>query len=100
PPLLFFTPSLHDALPIFIWWRRSLDRTTWDVSLKTMMQASRLRGLILCGKSSHAGPQWRIKRSPSCNFKRHRGNCSEWKQSPTRSEEHTSELQSRSDLVC
>src|SRR5204863_9521664 len=71
-----YTLSLHDALPI---WARSSSSAIaiWTISRSTSSPPA-MRSTICPGSSS--------------------GRCSS--ASPRRSEEHTSELQSRRDLVC
>src|SRR5207249_10644532 len=76
PPTAIYTLSLHDALPIFVHQpcRRRASRT------------HRRDGTGLHGVVAHPHPRTRHLAAPSVG--RHR------------SEEHTSELQSRFDLVC
>src|SRR5206468_11201074 len=80
-----YTLSLHDALPILrrrwqIWGPRQRTETK-----KQMGPAREQRQLLR---------QKRFRRRRSRRFDRKR------RRKPKRSEEHTSELQSRSDLVC
>src|SRR5438034_8091423 len=73
--------------------------------------SSSRRRLIACSSVSHAAPiAWSLqparlarKRSPAASTSRESAICSRnqgWRPSGRRSEEHTSELQSHSDLVC
>src|SRR5690349_23650194 len=71
PPTEIYTLSLHDALPILL----------------------RLRA----GVSANASRPVRSSTASTVGWARR---ASRPKEAPTRSEEHTSELQSRRDLVC
>src|SRR5206468_12212610 len=71
PPPEIYTLSLHDALPIFVWpW---IQRLRQAVPLLELFGIAALVGTVLLLRQM---------------------------QEENRSEEHTSELQSRSDLVC
>src|SRR3712207_8380828 len=72
-----YTLSLHDALPICTWGRRSAGSRT--------------------PKSNTSGT-WNAASDPLRRISRLR--CSAGRRRQTRSEEHTSELQSRQYLVC
>src|SRR5687767_15221691 len=65
---LFYTLSLHDALPIFRWALSLISRHFWRACWTSMLQLKA-----------------RVKLKHRC---------------PTRSEEHTSELQSLAYLLC
>src|SRR5688572_31852682 len=69
-----YTLSLHDALPIFR-----------DSQRRRSFRSGRTRTRKACSAPSHA---WRLR------------NWRGWAWSICRSEEHTSELQSQSNLVC
>src|SRR2546430_6386064 len=70
-----YTLSLHDALPI------SKRKATWPLSLARRFPAQPLRRSSLSAQSCPA-------------------RAATWHSAITRSEEHTSELQSQSNLVC
>src|SRR5699024_12650323 len=93
PPTVLYTLSLHDALPICPRGLPAKDSATPAITLETSTSGSlRTRGL------------------PSSEATRRRGSSGTWPSngisvprvldSVSRSEEHTSELQSRFDLVC
>src|SRR5690606_40366926 len=84
PPLLY-TLSLHDALPIYsppaaVWWQRK--------------QSKRRRFLSNPIRRPHWMAIWANGKAS------HRLSCSIAPNNRSRSEEHTSELQSRENLVC
>src|SRR5207249_11464131 len=86
-PTELSTLSLHDALPI---WSRA--------RLATHESHGRHLGR---DRSSGAGPcsqRWRSRAVPHCRHGRRANGPTPYE--PRRSEEHTSELQSRFDLVC
>src|SRR3712207_8589094 len=77
-----YTLSLHDALPI------------WSSSKSKSSKFSLIRpGFTDFGKTT--SPRWRCQRSVTCA-----GVFPSFPAMPPRSEEHTSELQSRQYLVC
>src|SRR5439155_20750516 len=78
------TLSLHDALPIFFTLREFLDNF---VHRHRRWFVDDMRGWL-------ARPGGRLSRWPGSRY-RTRRRCRQW-----RSEEHTSELQSRGHLVC
>src|SRR5438067_4655096 len=79
------TLSLHDALPIF---SSSRKKSTIKAGKTVRCRERRIQKQRASPTSSCRGPGWRCRPS-------------EWSRSSTsRSEEHTSELQSRFDLVC
>src|SRR5438874_7683321 len=77
----FYTLSLHDALPISLRYSSS------------QLRASRSRWLVGSSSSSRFG-------CPSSSFASAMRICQPPENVSVRSEEHTSELQSRRDLVC
>src|SRR5207302_3945396 len=86
----FYTLSLHDALPI-------------SRPCCARVSSSGNRGTTLTRQSALPNP-WPLMRYVRCPRRRRiccapRG-VGTWIQVPTRSEEHTSELQSRENLVC
>src|SRR5206468_4406980 len=91
----FYTLSLHDALPIL---EEALGAWNFAVILSPAAPGARPRRRPTRRGGRPCGTPWRPRRAgrpwPGCRPSRTRaGAC-------TRSEEHTSELQSRSDLVC
>src|SRR5206468_11653165 len=90
-----YTLSLHDALPICDPFFRHLDRALRarpGATLRGERRAAPLAafgGRRACRAGARAGPSGADLRD-----------CGESEGTPPRSEEHTSELQSRSDLVC
>src|SRR5206468_8808728 len=88
PPLIHtYTLPLHDALPIFLGWLVS------SKAKATRPYTSR----ITCAWSTHA---WRTASASATTAEPLSDHGSPRVRRPRRSEEHTSELQSRSDLVC
>src|SRR5204862_7803898 len=79
-PTEIYTLSLHDALPI--WRSASTSRPTCPQRSRTPRSCS---------------SRWARRRGPTAA--RTRARSTPWRR-PWRSEEHTSELQSRRDLVC
>src|SRR5206468_12638465 len=86
-PTATYPLSLHDALPIYIGNRCAAARINYELApLRTELKNGD-RVEIITAAHEHPNPAWLIStRSPFL--------------SSVRSEEHTSELQSRSDLVC
>src|SRR2546430_13347942 len=76
-----YTLSLHDALPIYACCEVALKSHGWNWHRKRPQ--SRPTEVLLC----------RLSGTP-------RNDCSDGRRSKYRSEEHTSELQSQSNLVC
>src|SRR5206468_12829493 len=93
PPTEIYTLSLHDALPIYLGgrlWRKSTAReissreadAAFDLVRRSGIDPAPDRATVTSRDGGRAAP-----RAPGLRLRR-------------RSEEHTSELQSRSDLVC
>src|SRR5688572_31676213 len=83
PPTAIYTLSLHDALPISMGsWQKTCQMPvpTWRLSVNSMPW--RLRFAVVCASPVVVKAMWSITPARS------------------RSEEHTSELQSQSNLVC
>src|SRR5699024_12567042 len=85
PPTLFYTLSLHDALPIFMFLniRQKAQELIYHEALSNRSILSDKEQRKLAALSSG-----------------HAGECEYDRLFDDRSEEHTSELQSRFDLVC
>src|SRR5438874_7433804 len=84
PPPEFYTLSLHDALPIS-------PRLRWPTSELPICPSGRPTARpqvvsVVCGNARHSASNTGVRASSTAL--------------PGRSEEHTSELQSRRDLVC
>src|SRR5206468_13088566 len=92
---VLYTLSLHDALPIFVLsgalgvLRQSTTRP-WS-----MCSAARAPASSGVRTSTTRTPIWNGNVQPAASY-----GCSGGPSGYSRSEEHTSELQSRSDLVC
>src|SRR5690606_41828830 len=82
-PTEIYTLSLHDALPISGSWKECSSRST-GISFFTIRSSASLR----------------IRRRRSCRPPRPRRSYASRSRVGSRSEEHTSELQSRENLVC
>src|SRR3712207_6869165 len=82
-----YTLSLHDALPISAWPTTSGSASSDPTSESAWRPASSPRSPSSCSTSPSAS-------------RRRDGRTTDWSTTPTRSEEHTSELQSRQYLVC
>src|SRR5207249_9762509 len=92
-----YTLSLHDALPILGWGRGSTSIAAADVT-RNRRREGRVRPSIL--RSPSPPRKAREIQSPPSSSSTGRSARRGSSTSPTRSEEHTSELQSRFDLVC
>src|SRR5947207_11656219 len=90
PTLELYTLSLHDALPICCWCREHADEENDKAKRKKWHGPS---GLV-CPRETFR--PWRATQP----FRPHLPTASARGWARARSEEHTSELQSHSDLVC
>src|SRR5690606_41595866 len=85
PPPQIYPLSLHDALPICTSALSRLKRSSSSTSSRTSCSGPSPSRMLLCISYAMA---WWTGSPPTCRRRR------------TRSEEHTSELQSRENLVC
>src|SRR5690606_41300266 len=98
--ILFKSPSLHDALPIFLAGRGA-------ATAENLKRKARRLPISICipDYKKKNDLKKRFKLSIKHAYKKPNGNhkttsCSNSKCDSARSEEHTSELQSRENLVC
>src|SRR5690606_39880457 len=87
-PPAFYTLPLHDALPIFTYVERGIERGSFAPYRSFIRRAQMRRAARILATSS--------KKSLCTSQKNERRGA----KSSTRSEEHTSELQSRENVVC
>src|SRR5207253_11350032 len=92
-----YTLSLHDALPISLFQRRQSDRRrVAPIGLRALPRRPGLLGAEIFVSVVHQGIEPALGSCPGETV------CGDplFQRSPNRSEEHTSELQSRGHLVC
>src|SRR5205085_9712203 len=94
PPTEIYTLSLHDALPICeCQLGRGMPASRQKLTVSSQVSWRQKCRLLRCQKSlSGSAPSANANREPSMAFG--------GRTSSQRSEEHTSELQSQSNLVC
>src|SRR5699024_11792063 len=91
----FYTLSLHDALPILL---KSVILAAKEIIRKHLAASAGF--IIFCPRPPNSCFTTRIANTPPSTAIHHAAPDGRFRASRRRSEEHTSELQSRFDLVC